>query len=312
MELKLAFALPIVLPIVAVGSIAACGSGEQTAPPTPSADVAEIEFPITSDTQIAAVALGSEGIYLADIGAGNEFSLNGHSFTGHEGRIQLMQPGATEPTDLVAGLGAPISLAVGADKTIYFIDGFEDEVMSFAEGAEPTPMPFETDEPERVAVGPEGEVVLLTDDGVQILRSGDPNITTIQGAPSDEHAFAVAPDGAIVYVTDMDYTVIIEKGSTELAELRPPTPELTKVLAIAFDPDGDRYELEQTCGPDQPPAQIRPCVTTLYSLYKYEGRSATDPKTVAIEGLESPTSLAVDAAGVYVADGESVLRFDPV
>lgn len=307
MDLKLAFSLPI----VAVVSIAACGSGEQATPPTPSADAAEIEFPITSDTQLAAVALGSEGVYLANLGAGNEFSLGGHSFTGHEGRIQLIQPGTAEPTDLVSGLGAPISLAIGADKTIYFIDGFEDAVLSAAEGAEPTPMPFESDEPERIAVGPEGEVVLLTDDGVQILRTGDPNITTIPGGPSDEHAFAVAPDGAIVYVTDMDYTVIIEKGSTELEELRPPTPEGTKVLAIAFDPDGDRYELEETCGPDQPPAQIRPCVTTVHSLYKYDGRSAIDPKTVAVDGLKSPTSLAVDAAGVYVADGNSVLRFDP-
>lgn len=82
------------------------------------------------------------------------------------------------------------------------------------------------------------------------------------------------------------------------------------MLSIAFDPKGDRYELEETCGPDQPPTQVHPCVTSVFTLYKYTGRSITDPKTVPAPGLKAPTSLAVDATGIYVADGNRALRFE--
>jgi hypothetical protein len=90
-------------------------------------------------------------MWLGGNGCGPDFS-----FSGDEGRIQLVRPGAAGQKDVATNVGAPISLAVGADKTIYFVNGFGRKVMSVTDGATPALMPFDTDDPKRIAVGPEG------------------------------------------------------------------------------------------------------------------------------------------------------------
>jgi hypothetical protein len=289
------------------------GAGTANSPSSPSG--AQSELPFTLDGMAAAVAVTDKGVYVADTGQGNEINSQGYSFTSDDGRLLLLEPGATAQKEVATKLGAPISLAAGPDGSVYVIARNPSKAERFSSGSsEPTPLPFTFGEsisdpaPRKIAVTQTGDVVLLTDQSLQLLpkSSGVPKeLTRI----ADDRFLAVDPKGAIYFADGFDNTEVIDSGSTEPKDFEQPdkTQPTKQTVAMAFDTNGDRYTLYESCGPGQPDGQTRPCNVTVFTLSKFTSNSGT-PTDIPVSGLSAPTSVAVGPSGIYITDGKRVVK----
>src|SRR5262249_5436801 len=150
----------------------------------------------------------------------------------------------------------------------------------------PEPLPFEFGDsiqdpaPSRIAVNAAGDVVVLTDKNLQLLRKGDQKPTVIDD-DTDKRFLAVDPKGAIYFIGGFDDVKVLDSGATEARTFEEPdkADPTKEIAAMAFDTNGDRYTVYQGCGPNQPEGQIRPCNTYVYSLTKVTGNTGA-PKDI--------------------------------
>lgn len=79
------------------------------------------------------------------------------------------------------------------------------------------------------------------------------------------------------------------------------------VTAIAVDSNGDFYRLDK-CGPTYPKDSAN-CVDGGFALHKFTGSAGHwTPTVVPIEKLTAPTSMSIDATGIYIADGPRAVK----
>ena len=276
------------------------------------------QLPITLDGVASAVAATDQGVYVADTGKGNKVDSQGYEFSGKGGRLLLLEPGATSAKDVATKLGVPMSIAATPDGTVTVLTINPKGVQQFSAGSTtPTSLPFTFGEsiqdptPWKIAVTPAGDVAVLTEENIQVLPKGGPTPTVIDTGALEKRFLAVDPKGALYFVSgSFDEEIeVIDSGSTEprtfeKADEANPTK---RVIAMAFDASGDRYTLTESCGPDQPEGDIRPCKTTVYALSKFAGNSTT-PSDIPVTGLTSPIGIAVGKTDIFIADGKRVIK----
>jgi len=293
-------------------TVGCTATDRQCTNPPPPADTragSPAQLPLTLENIASAVAVNDRGVYVADTGVGNDIDPNGHSFGSDNGRVLVLEAGSNAPKELANNLGAPRSLAVASDGTVYVLGQvFPGQVMRIDNGVNtPVPLPFNTQKggdgfPRQIAYTVSGDVVLLTSENIQILPKGAPSPTTIEIAMNLGGTVAVHPDGAIYY-TESDRLLIVDKGAMHARTL--PTEIGRKTVAMAFDNNGDRYVINQICDAGRGQDTT---VGYTYSLLKFTNDS-TKPIDIPAVELTSPTGIAVGKTDIYVADGKRVLKF---
>ena len=299
-------------------TIAGCSAGGNEPGGTGTANSpsgVQSELPLTLDGMAAAVVETDKGVYVADTGKNNEITSEGYSFGSDDGRLLLLEPGGTSQKEVATKLGAPISISAGTDGSVYLVGRHPSNVSRFSNGSSaPTPLPFtfggsiSDPAPWKIAVSQTGDVVLLTNQSLLLLPKGSDTPKELTTIP-DDGFLAVDPKGAIYFADGWDNTEVIESGSTEARdfELADKNQPPKRTLDIAFDTNGDRYTLYESCGPGQPEGQTRPCKVSVFTLSKFTNNSGT-PTQIPVSGLASPMSLAVGPTGIYIADGKRVVK----
>jgi len=273
------------------------------------------QVPFTLAGYAATVAVTDRGVYVADTGQRNDVDPDGGwTKLSNDGRAMLLETGATVQKDVATKVGAPISMAVGRDGAVYLLTVVPDRVVQYANGSTtPVPLPFKIGGgldswARKIAVTPDGDIVLLTDRNIQILSKGAQAPTVLEPGIGGK-MLAVDRRGAIYFVGGFDDVKVIEKGATEprTLEKKDETDPAKRIVAMAFDSNNDRYAIYATCGPNQPPGQIRPCNTDVFTVRKFADNS-TSPTDIPVQGLTSPTSMAVSATDIYIADGKRIVK----
>lgn len=290
----------------APGSAGPSGSSETTGAAAPAG---YSDLPVTVDGVATGVAVGDEGVFAIDYGEGNELDIEFSSVSADSGRLLLVPPDGSAQKVVAEGVGALTGVAVAPDGAVYVVDQLGSRVLRFEKGSgAPVPVPFESDDPERVAVTAAGDVVVLTDDGVEVLPKGATTPTAIEAFFSSGDAMAVSPDGAIYFTDTWDTLFKVDKGATEARELYDPEVDPTTV-AMAFDPEGNRYAIERTSTKEVSDDGLHRCTTYVHTLKKFEGDTETST-VVPIEGLKLtlPTALSITADAMYISDGSRVVK----
>ena len=303
--------------------VAGCGSTNSSAGKPSSSKAAseppgtQTTLPLTLDGIAAAVAVTDHGVFVADTGKGNKIDNLGGSYGDRGGRVLTLEAGASTQKDVSTNVGVPISLAAGPDGAIYVLTVNPRGVVQFPAGStDPVRMPFEfgtrisDPSPWKIAVTPAGDVVVLTDRSLLLLPKGAQAAKAI-GPTAERRFVAVDPKGAIYFVGSSmsDVIRVIDSGSTEPRkfEASDSAHPTKRTVAMAFDTNSDRYELAEECGPGQEPGLLRPCKAYVYSLSKFANNSAT-PTDMPVQGLTSATSVAVGPTGIYIADGNRIVK----
>jgi hypothetical protein len=308
--------LALCLCAVALLALVGCGGGQGGGQSASTTAAPPYEFPFTLKNTISAVAAGGKGVYVVDFGSGNSLSLLGQEYQpsvtaeSDDGRILLLEAGGGQKV-VATKVGAPMDIAVGPDNSVYFIDALRQRrVMRIADGTStPAALPFDIKKarPWRIAVSAAGDVVLLTEENIQTLPKGAQTVTTVPNHTLHPKLFAVGPDGATYYDFAGDIAVMKKGEKQAYIFMKLPGPSTLRVMAIAVDSNGDFYRLDE-CGPSYP-KDDGSCKDSSFALHKFIGKSgAWTPSAVPIERLTSPTSMAIDATGIYIADGQRVMK----
>ncbi|MDT5095484.1 MAG: serine/threonine protein kinase, bacterial [Mycobacterium sp.] len=308
----------LLVPITACNNSAEKGASSASATTKPTeAPGTQSQLPVTIDGVVSSVAVTDKGVYIADTGKGNKVDTQGYSSAGGAGRLLLVEPGATAQKDVGAKVGIPLSIAAAPDGTVYILSIHPSRAVQFSSGStDPVPLPFTFGEslsdasPSRIAVTSTGDVAVLTDKDIQLLPKGQKTPNVI-GKPEYEHFLATDNKGGVYFSDGFDHDInVIESGSTEprVFEKQDEANPTKQMVAMAFDTNGDRYSLYESCAPPQEEGLIRPCKTSsVYTLTKFANGSST-PTDIPVQGLTSATSVAVDNSGIYIADNKRVVK----
>ena len=285
-------------------------TGTTSASPNSTAAGIPTEVPFTLDNIASAIAVTNRGVYVADTGKGNDITPMGWSAGDETGRVLLLGTGQDVQKQLVSELGPPFSLAVAPDGTMYIVELSPNRIVQIADGSTaPVPLPFNTEmQPRKIALSPTGDIVLLTDMHVQILPKGAQSPQVINTLFNGD-ALAVDPKGAIYFTSSLDedsVVNVIAPGETA-PRLFAQLDRGVRVTAMAFDANGDRYAINETCGPDQQPEQVRPCKTYMYTLQKFD-KNSTNPTDIPVQGLTLPTGIALSATDIYISNNKHVVK----
>jgi serine/threonine-protein kinase len=301
-------ALHSVAILVLLAANVACGSdrrpdSEVTSSSEPKPAYTELPFEL--DSTATSIAVNGDGIYVADFGEGNELEAQLSHMSSDDGRVLLLENGATVQKEAVTRVGAPTGIALGPDESLYVVDHYGGRVMRFAKGSTtPVLLPFTGGRPAMVAVNAAGDVVVLTDRDIQILPNGAPTATVINTFTGD--ALTVNGDGAIYFTDGIGRVQVLDKGATRPRLLSQST-SAAGVIAMTFDTNGDRYVIEETCTATKKDGNREMCVTFKYAVRKYANGSTT-ATDIPIAGLQFPTSIALGQDDIFITDNKRVLK----
>ena len=270
------------------------------------------ELPFQLDSTATGVAIDNSGnIYASDVGTGNVVERDGYSITSDSGRLLVLRSGADHSETLVEKVGAPFGLAAAPDGTLYATDAVDDKLLRIAPGgSQPETVELPADvEPEKIAVNSAGDVAVLADDDVYLLRGGLAPAEMFDVFFSSGDAIAVSENRDIYFTDTFDDLYLVEGGAGDPRELRDLGGDFNTVAA-AFDPQGVLYFIDRHVETTTSPDGLIETNTTSYHVRTYT-EGADETSELAIAGLTNPTALTVDDSGaVYIADNSRIVKFE--